>query len=394
MSSWSTWPFFLQLFVVWVAYNGIQVALQAAFGRRYRSFLEGCGLSLGSFGFRWHTSRADRLAVFISRWGVNFWRHWFAVGGHVSVAIMVLAILLVFYNLGSLLIAVLHAALVQSTRGFSRRLSEVDPNNYSVTGSSAGAPSTAHHPPSTEGLGHEPVMMVVPLIPGVNLPVSHLGYLIVAVFINAVLHEIGHAVAARCQAVFVRSGGAFFTVVYPGAYVELDTEHLQNCTPFQQLQIAGAGIWHNVILTLSAALLLIIFPDGDCVTETIADWNECLRNVFVYIASSVSTHGLAWFDRGHSLCFTHAALEMRNRFHNFSCLPARQISPSLALVNALPCIQFDGELVLNQAMTLLLSSSRFDEERRVFLVHAIVLLMTAASALLLVCSLIWQLVVT
>ena len=38
--------------------------------------------------------------------------------------------------------------------------------------------------------------LVVPLVPGITIPLSHFGYLFLALLINAVLHEIGHGLGA------------------------------------------------------------------------------------------------------------------------------------------------------------------------------------------------------
>lgn len=51
-------------------------------------------------------------------------------------------------------------------------------------------------------------LMGTPQLPGVNLPTSHLLYFVLAIGLNAVVHELGHAVAAIWYALnFVLAGG-------------------------------------------------------------------------------------------------------------------------------------------------------------------------------------------
>ena len=52
----------------------------------------------------------------------------------------------------------------------------------------------------------------------------------------------------------------FFMVIYPGAYVDLYTEHLSVISPFRQLRIYCAGVWHNCILAIVALGFLWFLP--------------------------------------------------------------------------------------------------------------------------------------
>lgn len=48
--------------------------------------------------------------------------------------------------------------------------------------------------------------------------------------------------------------------VYPGAFVDLSTEHLTNLSPLKQLRIYCAGVWHNIVLVLLALVFRIFLP--------------------------------------------------------------------------------------------------------------------------------------
>ena len=54
--------------------------------------------------------------------------------------------------------------------------------------------------------------------------------------------------------------GIFFMVLYPGAFVDLYTEHLAVISPLRQLRIYCAGVWHNFILALIALGFLWLLP--------------------------------------------------------------------------------------------------------------------------------------
>lgn len=49
-------------------------------------------------------------------------------------------------------------------------------------------------------------------------------------------------------------------VLYPGAFVDLYTEHLAVISAVRQLRIYCAGVWHNFILVLIAVGLLWLLP--------------------------------------------------------------------------------------------------------------------------------------
>lgn len=48
--------------------------------------------------------------------------------------------------------------------------------------------------------------------------------------------------------------------IYPGAYVDLHTDHLKLVSSLRQLRIYCAGVWHNIVLALLGLLLLWLLP--------------------------------------------------------------------------------------------------------------------------------------
>jgi S2P endopeptidase len=97
-------------------------------------------------------------------------------------------------------------------------------------------------------------------MPGVNLPWNQLLYFLIAIAISAILHELGHAIAAVREGVHIDGVGLFFFVLYPGAYVNLHTQHVTLLKPIQKLQVFCAGVWHNIVIVLLSLLTLYFLP--------------------------------------------------------------------------------------------------------------------------------------
>ncbi|CAM1295484.1 MBTPS2 (predicted) [Pycnogonum litorale] len=158
--------------------------------------------------------------------------------------------------------------------------------------------------------------LLVAMVPGINIPLSELCYYFVTLLLCSTVHEVGHAVASCCEGVGVQRCGLFVIAVIPAAFVDIPSRQLNRIGTFKQLRIFCAGIWHNVILTGVAYLILISVPllsepfysqnagvyvtsvvqgssvggiaglvDGDtitqindCLVENKSDWVSCLSN--------------------------------------------------------------------------------------------------------------------
>ncbi|XP_077150723.1 membrane-bound transcription factor site-2 protease [Ranitomeya variabilis] len=185
----------------------------------YEEWLSTHGLSIAPFHIRWQTTIFNRLFYKWGRWKPYFLYIWFSLG-------MVFGILAMF---GSMIL--LGRTLLQTL-------------NQMMT--------------DTPGPQNDRMLQVV--VPGVNLPISQLTYFFSAILISGVIHEIGHGVAAVRETVRFNGFGMFIFVVYPGAFVDLFTTHLQLISPVQQLRIFCAGVWHNFILGLLGILILFPLP--------------------------------------------------------------------------------------------------------------------------------------
>lgn len=101
---------------------------------------------------------------------------------------------------------------------------------------------------------------LTPVMPGVNLPISHLGFYMLTLLFCALLHEAGHAIAALRERVRLHGFGLFLFGFYPGAYVDLNTADLQSLKPFSQLRIYCAGVWHNAVIALLSLVIFYSMP--------------------------------------------------------------------------------------------------------------------------------------
>uniref|UniRef100_A0A8C5QPK0 Membrane-bound transcription factor site-2 protease n=1 Tax=Leptobrachium leishanense TaxID=445787 RepID=A0A8C5QPK0_9ANUR len=208
--------------------------------KSYEDWLTGQGLTVSPFHVRWQTTLFNRLFYKWGRWKPRFLYIWFSFGMLFGVAAMFGSMIL----LGRTLAQTLNQMMSESPASQNDRILQV-------------------------------------VVPGVNLPISQLTYFFLAIFISGVIHEIGHGVAAVRETVRFNGFGMFIFVVYPGAFVDLLTSHLQMVSPVQQLRIFCAGVWHNFILGVAGILVLfslpaLLFPFyytgvGALITEVVED---------------------------------------------------------------------------------------------------------------------------
>lgn len=106
----------------------------------------------------------------------------------------------------------------------------------------------------------ESKVIIEPVLPGVNLPASELGYYSLTLVLCSIIHELGHALAAVLENVNLIDTGANIFYILPVAYVNLSTEKFSSLTRKNILKILCAGVWHNLVLTLFAFLLFYALP--------------------------------------------------------------------------------------------------------------------------------------
>ena len=180
---------------------------------RYLVTLRRWGLEVSLLSLRWSTTRYNTSLQYLAELRPGLTRLWFSVGGLVSSVLLLPSCLLLVLSLYQ------HVQSSQSS---------------------------------------QPVLQ--PVVPGVNLPPSHLLHYLLALLLASVVHEAGHAVAAfNCQ-LRMTSAGLMLVAVFPAAFVELPTAQLQSRTAWQQCKIYSGGVWHNLVLALAASLLSLSLP--------------------------------------------------------------------------------------------------------------------------------------
>ncbi|KAM6953542.1 membrane-bound transcription factor site-2 protease [Aplochiton taeniatus] len=316
----------------------------AAHRNSYESWLTSRGLALSPFHLKWQTTIFNRLFAYCARLNPHALYLWFSSGLVFGVVSMLGSVLL--------LIRTLQQTLAQMTSG------------------------------NPKGTNQQALQVVVP---GVNLPVSQLAYFFTALLLSGVIHELGHAVAALREQVRVNGFGVFVFVVYPGAFVDLFTTHLNLISPAQQLRIFCAGVWHNFVLCLAALALLFLLPVflfpayytgagalvtevvpgspaegprglsvGDivtglegCTVQTVEDWSSCTTQLTSapqtgYCVPSLSlqpswAHGRAFkrLDGTMECCSNNSLTDLCFSYNNpvdrtskekeFACMPVRKM---------------------------------------------------------------------
>lgn len=163
---------------------------------------------------RWYTTSLNRTLQRLGTWKSRFLQRWYSFGAAFAIVIIVPALALLFTT-----------ALTYLTR--STDASE---------------------------------QILAPALPGVNLPLNEVVYYLLTLLICSILHELGHATAAIREDVRVLGCGLMVLGAIPAAFVDLATDQLRQLTPWQQLRVFCAGVWHNVVLVLVAGFLFFFLP--------------------------------------------------------------------------------------------------------------------------------------
>jgi membrane-associated protease RseP (regulator of RpoE activity) len=98
---------------------------------------------------------------------------------------------------------------------------------------------------------------VVPILPGITLPLSWLPYFFAAATVAILTHEFAHGIAARVEKISVKSAGIVAALVFFGGFVEPDEEELGKARKSSKLRIIAAGSSTNFVTFLLVTLLMI-----------------------------------------------------------------------------------------------------------------------------------------
>ncbi|XP_035143819.1 membrane-bound transcription factor site-2 protease isoform X2 [Callithrix jacchus] len=347
------------------------------FKHSYEDWLENNGLSISPFHIRWQTAVFNRAFYSWGRRKARMLYQWFNFG----MVFGVIAMFSSFFLLGKTLMQTLAQMMADS------------PSSYSSSSSSS----------SSSSLHNEQVLQVV--VPGINLPVNQLTYFFAAVLVSGVVHEIGHGIAAIREQVRFNGFGIFLFIIYPGAFVDLFTTHLQLISPVQQLRIFCAAYkrldgstecCNNHSLTdvcfsyrnnfnkrLHTCLPARKAVEATQVCRTNKDCEKSSSSNFCIIPS-LETHtrlikvkhppqiDMLYVGHPLHLHYTVSITSFIPRFNFLSIdLPVVvetfvkyliSLSGALAIVNAVPCFALDGQWILNSFLDATLTSMIGDND--------------------------------
>lgn len=110
-------------------------------------------------------------------------------------------------------------------------------------------------------LSPEQAVSVQPIVPLPGLFVSYetFPYLVLAVAVVMVSHELSHGIASIADRVPLKSTGVFFAHVVMGAFVEPDDKRLNQARNVSKLRVYAAGSFANVVLGILCIFLLANF---------------------------------------------------------------------------------------------------------------------------------------
>ncbi|KAG0722203.1 Membrane-bound transcription factor site-2 protease [Chionoecetes opilio] len=180
----------------------------------YIYFLENVGIWVKPLQLHWFTTAFNRSVTKWALWRPRFFRLWFSVGVVVVGLLLVPSLFLLISGL-------------------------------------------ANHLRPVQG---QAVATLMPMVPGINIPMQELPHYFVTLLLASLIHEAGHAFAAVQEDVHVNGFGFLLMFILPGAYVDVPTEEIRALTPFRQLKILCAGVWHNIVLVVLALALALASP--------------------------------------------------------------------------------------------------------------------------------------
>ena len=102
------------------------------------------------------------------------------------------------------------------------------------------------------------IQPIVPL-PGVGVSFETFPYIVLALSVVVVTHELSHGIASLTDHVPLKSTGAFFAHILMGGFVEPDEEKLSQASNTTKLRVFAAGSYTNVVLGVLCIFLLFNF---------------------------------------------------------------------------------------------------------------------------------------
>lgn len=100
---------------------------------------------------------------------------------------------------------------------------------------------------------------LVPVLPGVTISFRWLPYILIAISLAGLIHEMAHGILAFLEKIPVKSGGIrILAFIFFGAFVELDEEYFDRSPLLSKLRVIAGGSMANMATGLLTLLLLIV----------------------------------------------------------------------------------------------------------------------------------------
>ncbi|HID90378.1 TPA: hypothetical protein EYP44_00255, partial [Candidatus Bathyarchaeota archaeon] len=100
-----------------------------------------------------------------------------------------------------------------------------------------------------------PRLTFLPLIPGVTFDLDQVPYILLAVAVILVSHELAHGCILLAEGVPVKSIGVFLALAIPGGYIEHSEEDFKRRPPSSRLRVLSVGSMANLLVSLGGLLL-------------------------------------------------------------------------------------------------------------------------------------------
>ena len=117
-----------------------------------------------------------------------------------------------------------------------------------------------------------PTALIIPL-PGLTISWEIFPYIILAIAVLLIPHEVAHGIASVLDRVPIKSSGVFVAVFLPGGFVEIDEEDLAKKPNRTKLRVFAAGSFTNVVswflVFLIASSIFLPSPSGVLVTSLV-----------------------------------------------------------------------------------------------------------------------------
>ncbi len=114
-----------------------------------------------------------------------------------------------------------------------------------------------------------PTLLIIPL-PGLTIGWDVFPYILFAIAVLLIPHELAHGIASVLDKVPLKSSGVFMAVFLPGGFVEIDEENLAKRKARTKLRVFAAGSFTNVATWALVLVLLVALyqpaPAGVLVT--------------------------------------------------------------------------------------------------------------------------------